>query len=376
MVADNKENVVTALEPVQAPTIDRGVDLLHVETSRLKAAKAAFSTRRVPINLATKLLTGRTVPKAGDLVLAEVTRIRQHSKLQMPTGRRTTLFPGDEIVVAYGNRYASGQFEAEVPGSLDPCHLVAAGGMAANALSWHDSLKSPTQITPIGILADNKGKPFNLADYAIKAHLMQAYPRPVTFAIAGSSMDAGKTTTAAHLIKGMTRAGLRVGAAKVTGTGAGGDYWFMRDAGAEWVVDFTDAGHASTYKLSMRELDNVFATLVGHLQEQKPDAIVIEIADGLLQQETAALLSSPQFAANVDGVVFAALGSMEAAAGVDWLRARNLPVVAISGRLSASPLAIKETTKATGVPVLTKDQLSEPDVIIPFVLSPQFQCER
>ena len=41
--------------------------------------------------------------------------------------------------------------------------------------------------------------------------------------VAGTAMNAGKTTAAARLIKGLQRAGLRVGAAKVTGTGAGGD---------------------------------------------------------------------------------------------------------------------------------------------------------
>lgn len=374
MVAMDEGRVVSALSESEAPQTSDGVKRLPLETSRITSAKASFAARRVPVADAQALLTGRVVPKAGDLVLAEVGEILQHTRLQLPTGRRTHLFPGDEIIVVYGNRYAPGQFEAEVPGSLDPCHLVAAGGMAARALSWHENLRPATQLNPIGLLADDVGKAFNLKDYAIKARLMQAYPRPATFAVAGTTMDAGKTTTAANLIKGMTRAGLRVGAAKLTGTGAGGDYWFMKDAGANWVVDFTDAGHASTYKITMRELESVFTNLVGHLQEQKPDAIVLEIADGLFQQETSALLSSPLFAANVDGVVFAAQESMAAAAGVDWLRQRALPVVAIGGRISASPLGMQEAAEATGVPVLHREQFADPDVILPYVLSSQFQC--
>lgn len=375
MVARKELSAVAMLNVAKAPKKSETVEHLQLEPARLRAAKVAFAARRVTVSDAASLIVGDVQPRAGDLVLAEVVEILQHTRLQLPSGRRTHLFEGDEIIVAYGNRYAPGQFEAEVPGSLDPCHLVAAGGMAAKALSWHESLRAPTRLNPVGLLADSTGQVMNLADFAIKGRLMQAYPRPATFAVAGTTMDSGKTTTAAHLIKGMSRAGLRVGAAKVTGTGAGGDYWFMKDAGAEWIVDFTDAGYASTYMISMRELENVFATLVGYLQHQKPDVIVLEIADGLLQQETSALLSSPQFASNVDGIIFAAQESMAAAAGVDWLRQRNLPVVAISGLVSASPLGAKEAAKECGVPVLSKDQLSDPDVIIPYVLSPQFQCK-
>src|SRR2546430_9351468 len=41
-----------------------------------------------------------------------------------------------------------------------------------------------------------------------------------------------------HLVVGLRRRRLRVGAAKVTGTGAGGDPWLLTDAGASLVLDF------------------------------------------------------------------------------------------------------------------------------------------
>ena len=50
-------------------------------------------------------------------------------------------------------------------------------------------------------------------------------------------MDAGKTQTATFLVRGMVTAGLRVGYAKVTGTGAGGDIWWLKDAGADPVLE-------------------------------------------------------------------------------------------------------------------------------------------
>jgi len=57
----------------------------------------------------------------------------------LPNGRRQTLFEGDEIIVAYANRHAPDQFEAEVPDSLSDCHLVASGGVAlAGGLALED----------------------------------------------------------------------------------------------------------------------------------------------------------------------------------------------------------------------------------------------
>ena len=51
---------------------------------------------------------------------------------------------------------------------------------------------------------------------------------------------------------------------------------------------------------------------------------------------------------------------MGAVAGVEWLHGRGVEVSALSGTLSASPLAIREISTAVGLPVLTKQALSEP----------------
>lgn len=92
-------------------------------SERINRAKAAFTTRRVPLTEASALLTDR-VPQPGDVVLARVTSLGQHHSLQLTTGRRAKLYIGDEVIVAYGNRYAPDQFEAWLPDSLGPCQLA------------------------------------------------------------------------------------------------------------------------------------------------------------------------------------------------------------------------------------------------------------
>ncbi len=59
-------------------------------------------------------------------------------------------------------------------------------------------------------------------------------------------------------------------------------------------------------------------------------------------------------------MIFAAGDAMGAAAGALWLQERGLPVLAISGLVTASPLAARETKVATGLPVLGISTLTDP----------------
>jgi hypothetical protein len=343
------------------PAKENPSELLFAED--LAGVRRSFSTRRAHLPERLQILKSGVVPRPGDLLLAQVTALGQHTRLELREGRRSQLYVGDRIIVAYGNRYAPDQFEAEVPPDLDECHLVAAGGIAARLIGKHTRVKRPTRIRPLGLLARSDGKRLNLLDWRIETRSIPQQLPPV-IVVAGTAMNAGKTTAAASLIKGLQRAGLKVGATKVTGTGAGGDYWQMVDAGAVEVVDFTDAGHATTYQLAPAEVEKVFMRLLSHLGGYKLDAIVVEVADGLLQMETAALLASAGFAYYCKRLVFAAADAMGAVAGVQYLQHKGLKVDAVSGALSASPLAVREACSALGLPVLGKQQLSDPAVAL------------
>lgn len=333
--------------------------LVPVTQRTLAAAKRAYTTRRCHLEDAHYLLSGDVAPRPGDLVLARVTEIGQHSGLHATSGRRATLFAGDEVLVAYGNRYAPDQFEAVVPPDLGACQLAAGGGVAARVVNSHAKMRRPTQLKPLGLLADADGRVLNLDRYALPA-VSGVVRRPATIVVVGTSMNSGKTTTAAHLVRGLRAAGCAVAAAKVTGTGAGGDPWLMRDAGAVEVLDFTDAGHASTYKLPLEALCAGIERILDHLGDRGAEVAVIEIADGLFQKETAALLTMPRASDYFDVLMFAAQDAMGAAAGVDWLEHRGLNVAAVTGLVTASPLAAREAARAVSLPILKLADLSDP----------------
>jgi len=327
---------------------------------RLEAAKRAFTTRRVEFPHPVGLLRGG-IPAAGDLVLATVLAVGQHSRLESTQGRRMHLYEGDEIVVAFGQRYAPDQFEAVVPDDLGPCDLVASGGVAGRTLSRHASVRRPTRIEPIGLISDKSGATLNLSRFALGERTVPQ-ERPRVVAVAGSSMNAGKTTTASSLIHGLTRAGLKVEAAKLTGTGSGPDVWSMLDAGARSVLDFTDMGHASTAGLGFDVIERTAMSLIGHCCAKGPDVVVLELADGLFQRETAALLEADAFRSAVDGIVFASGDALGALAGKEWLERRGHRILGLSGQMSASPLASREAELALGLRVLTKAALCDAEV--------------
>lgn len=338
------------------------------DMERVLRAKAAFSTRRIPLpDLGIELIDDRA-PVAGDLVLARIDELGSHRLIELPSGRKASLFVGDEIVLAYGNRYAPDQYEAYVPTDLGPCHMVAAGGVAGRAECWHEKMVGPTAITPLGMVASRSPtgapRPVNLADFALPIRLPSAAPgsTPPILAVFGTSMNAGKTTTAAGLVKGLTAAGLNVSALKITGTAAGGDLWLMRDAGAGETLDFTDAGYATTFGVPVADILRGAANLVATATANGCDAIVVEVADGLFQQETAGIAADAGFVGWLAGTVFAAGDAMGAVEGVAKLRGLGHHVVGASGAFTRSPLAIREAAQGGRLSVFTLADLWRPEI--------------
>jgi len=180
-------------------------------------------------------------------------------------------------------------------------------------------------------------------------------------------MNAGKTTTIHYMLHGLAKAGARPGAAKVTGTGSGNDFWVMLDAGAHRMFDFTDVGLASSFNHRVERLEDAAEQLVAHLTNDGCQVNFLEIADGVLQQENQHLIRSPRLHALIDTVVFAASDAMGAVHGVQTLREAGFTVAAVCGTLTRSPLAVREAREALGLPVLGLEEIGDPRVLAPLL---------
>ena len=324
-------------------------------------AKWAFTTRRVSRHEAVGILADVEKAVSGDLVLCRIAEIGQHKKIQLAEGRLSETYPGDHVVLTCGDRYAPDQFEAVAEIDPNGADLVAGGGLVGRMQAAHGTMAPPTRVRPIGLLTDIDGEIINIARYALPER-SAPIDLPV-FGVVGASMNAGKTTAAASLAHGLGRAGHRVAAIKATGTGAFGDVNAFLDAGATVVVDFTDVGMASTYRQPLDRIERGFASLIGHASENGAEVAVVEIADGVFQQETAELLRSSLIRNVLSGVLFAAADALGAAGGVAVLRQMGIEPFAVSGKVSISPLAIAEAQAATGVPILSREQLRDPEWI-------------
>lgn len=359
--------------PTTAMQVGRFIE--SIDPTRLRKALKAYTTRFVAETIESsadgyQLEHGADVtPRAGDVVLARVTEIGKHKRLEGPGSRRQLLFLGQEILVAYGDRYAPDQFLAHVPDSLAPTNLVAGGGVAADAIEMHANIDAATSIEPIGLLADRHGRvtldrfaPHG--SHAVPSLTNSAATDPKVIAVFGSSMNSGKSTVLGSIVNGFVNAGMEVAAGKSTGTGAGNDPHHFRDAGASTVLDFTDYGHPTTFRLGHERIREIFVDMVDELAASGPDVVVIEVADGVYQEETRRLLEDPAFHERVDRVVFASQDALGAVAGLQVLDGAGVTTAAVSGVVTSSPLATREAGEVLDVPVIDTFGLREPEVAL------------
>ena len=324
-------------------------------THRGKSIRVPYALRRLPSTTEVSLLPFAGDPQPGDIALAQVEKIGRNTAVELANGRRCVLHEGDLLAAVFGNRYATKQFEGYARARGDHCDLLSMGGLCGVVESKHASVAEPSELRLLHTIGDAAEQPLRLRDFAVP--WTADVPKPRVLVVCGTSMDCGKTYTAMSLIVGLRRQNCRVAGIKLTGTGAGRDTWTMRDAGACVALDFIDGGLASTFMCRLEELLNLRALLINHAASHGAQWVIIEIADGLLQRETAALVQSTRFAETVDAWVFAASEPLAAVGGIALLNSWGITPLAMSGLLSMSPLEMRETEIATGVSCATAAQL-------------------
>jgi hypothetical protein len=328
--------------------------MLH---NTLQSAKWAFSTRRVQRDGANQLGQNLAEAVSGDLVLGRVLSVGAHPRLQLKDGRPSDLYDGDLIVVACGARYASDQFEG-VAQLGEEADLLAGGGCLGQMRQRHARMKTPTRVQVLGLLQDEQGRTMNLAHYAMPSAAPAA--ALTVIGVVGASMNAGKTSAVASLVHGLEDAGYRTAAIKATGTGAFGDWNAYHDAGASFVTDFTDTGMVSTYLQPIERLQQALQQMLGAAEQAACEVAVVEFADGVLQRETAALLSLPELRDRFAGFLYATPDALAAVGGLQCLQRMGIQPAALTGLISASPLNAVEAQVATGLPVLSREALRDP----------------
>lgn len=334
----------------------------------MKKLKKSIIVKQVKDFKINKSIKKTHQPIAGDVAIFKVDNIGKHSSIQGVNGNNYYIFPGDYIMAAFGNRYATGQFEGYVSeGYQQRYQILGKGGAIGTLASMHAKLEKvgATTLKLVGYAVDGNNKVINTKYLTESPEVFNPY-RSRNYEVilsVGASMDSGKTTSAAYLCRGLNTGRAKVAYIKLTGTVYSKDRSFVRDCGADLAIDFSYLGFPSTYMCDIEELLNLYETLLKKVEAIKPTYLVIEIADGLLQRETFMLLNNKAFMNTVDHIMLSCGDSLSVMSGLNFLKSIDFPPFAVSGLLTASPLLTQEVRDFCEVPVLTLKDLSNSKTI-------------
>jgi hypothetical protein len=259
-------------------------------TTRLRLDRIASSTRNA--GLTHDVIVGDEITASEGYILA--VRILEdkasYNTIEDPTGRMLALRAGDVLAGTLGERRALRGYAGVVPEHIavgDEVHVLNLGGILGRCTSANPDLGPPFRAEVLGAvlafpeLGDRVGRPAHIRDHAIPPANRLDSTIPVIY-VAGTCMNAGKTVAATELVRGLSRAGLRVAAAKLTGVSLMRDALSMTDAGAVVALTFTDAGAASTRPgMTVPVAKGIFNRIAAN-PRGRPDVIVAELGDGIL----------------------------------------------------------------------------------------------
>lgn len=231
-------------------------------------------------------LTDDLSTKHGTVLAAQVLHDKStYDEIELPTGRMSKLKKDDIIAVALGERMALKGFVGHLPRTLktdDVINLLNFGGIAGICTSSNvKEVGEPLRIRVLGGVARN-GKLLNIEQAALFKPANKLRSDIPIILITAGSMDSGKTTVAAQVIKTLTRIGMRLAGAKLTGVGAMRDLYKMEDYGVYKSVSFVDAGISSTANIDAEKIVKMGKGALNYLSKDKPDAIVVEMGDGVI----------------------------------------------------------------------------------------------
>lgn len=295
----------------------------------------------------------------GGVVAVKVLNSRNsYNQIELPSGRFSTVKPGDILAVALGHRKALFGYSGYLPKSVksgDKLNLLNLGGVLGVCDSINPDLGEPFvcevlgQILTFPFLGERIGVPAHIKQNAIPiSDRLETKGIPIV-AVVGTTMNAGKTAATCALVQSFTHKGLRVAAAKTTGVSLRRDILAMEDAGAKQISIFTDLGIVTT---TPDVTPNATRTIISQLAAHNPDIILLELGDGLLGlYGVDTILDDLEIRKNISAVMLAASDPVAAWGGVKLLKERHsLPTTVVTGPATDNSAGTRIIEKQAGVP--------------------------
>jgi hypothetical protein len=250
---------------------------------KIRAHKVASAVHRLGLGRKIEIEDSRRAARDGDVVAvrAEAEK-RVYGELELADGRMAKIFRGDVIVGALGARRALKGFVGQCPEELGPGDALAilnlGGVIGVPEAMQHPDLGAPCPVRFLGFVTGDEGRTLSVADTGIK--VPREGPLPSLVVVSGTCMASGKTRAACEIIHELASTGKRINGAKLTGVACRRDLLVMEDHGARRTASFLELGLVSTVRAP--DMAQRSRGLLRHLGSDEPDAVVLELGDGIL----------------------------------------------------------------------------------------------
>ncbi|MDJ0779410.1 MAG: hypothetical protein QNJ85_16200 [Gammaproteobacteria bacterium] len=211
----------------------------------------------------------------GDYVVGRVLDPRGHlSLLELPGGRMIEVMQDDLVVGTWGRRSAT--LEAvgdwEDIGDDGAFNAMTAAGLFGKVTSRSSFIGSPMPLQYVGHVTRD-GEKLTMQGCLREVPRVE-FDVPVIL-IVGTSMSAGKTMSGRVIVNMLSRMGLKVVGAKLTGAARYRDMLSFADAGASAIFDFVDAGLPSS-SVDEAVYREALPRLLSLIAAERPDVVVAE----------------------------------------------------------------------------------------------------
>ncbi len=312
--------------------------------------------------LGAKLRLSAEIPcEEGVLVAARVLNNKsRYNQLELTSGRMATLNQGDVIVGALGHRKALRGYSGHLPAALKPGDIIQIlniGGVLGICDSANPDVGPPFDCEVLGTvlsfpyLGERIGVPARAGSASLTDEEALDTRNVPVIAMAGTCMDSGKTAAACAIVGRLRHLGFRVSACKATGVSLRRDVLAMEDAGASETMIFSDFGIVTTTAENGPALTR--ALLTG-LAANSPDAIVLELGDGLLgAYGVEAILSDTAIRSALTAVVLCANDPVSAWGGARILREQfAIEPAIVTGPATDNDVGIQQIDERLSLPAI------------------------
>ncbi|MFZ5481516.1 MAG: hypothetical protein ACOZNI_32440 [Myxococcota bacterium] len=330
--------------------------------------KISSSTRNARLAREVTLSDEIVAAEGSVLAVRALDRKNVYNEVEDEHGRMATVNEGDIVAGVLGERRALHGYSGIIPEVVkvgDTLHLLNLGGVIGQCTSANPDVGPPCRVEVLGQvltfpnLASRRGVPASIRTNALPLAEKLDGSVPIVY-VAGTCMNAGKTFAACEIIRGLTRRGLRVGAAKVSGVSLRRDTLKMEDVGAVRALNFNDAGIVST---KAESAPPVARGLLRALNDpaDRLDCVVVELGDGIMgEYGVQEILRCKDLLAPAKAHVLCANDPVGAWGAVEYMREElGIALTVISGPTTDNAVGRTFVEKRLGVPAVNARQAGD-----------------